>query len=335
MKSLRKIFFFTFKALVIFLLLLACNQPSEKKLPVSTGTMAEVLVIMPGSLWNSQVGSFVKNLLQQDFKGLNASEPIFIPRHIEPQKFDGIYLTFRKILRVTIADTVKKNRILFIKDLHSHPQLLVDVYATDDTSAIESIKQFGQKIITSFQETEITRLQEVFKEHMNVKIKKQLSDQFGFYLTMQESFYIAKTSNNFAWLRFEPRDYSIGILVYTRDFKDSSQLTSDSIISYRNLMTKKHIPGQLEGSYMSTEDQFEPEVCTVKFKNIQAIEIRHLWKTVNDYMGGPFLSYTFLDSSKSTIITIEGYAYYPNHDKRELMLQIEAILKSFTLADKE
>lgn len=335
MKCFKKFYLLSIKVLLILVFLFACNQPSEKKLPVSTGTMAEVLVIMQKTVWNSDVGTYVKNFLQQDFKGLNASEPIFIPRYIEPQQFDGIYLTFRKILRVTIADTVKKNRILFIIDPHAHPQLLVDVYATDDSSALLALKQFESKIIADFKETEITRLKEVFRDNMNVKIKKHLSDHFGFYMVMQESFYIAKTDQNFAWLRFEPRDYSIGILVYTRKFKDSTQLRPDSIIAYRNLITKKYIPGQLEGSYMSAEDQFSPEVDTINFNYIRAIEIRHLWKTVNDYMGGPFLSYTFLDSLKSNIINIEGYAYYPNHDKKELMLHIEAILKSFSPAEKD
>jgi len=327
MKKLASTFVIT---LIILIMFFACNHLIENKLPAGTGTLAEVLVIMPQKEWKGQVGFVVKDMLQQDIVGVNASEPLFIPRYIEPQQFDKIYLTFRKILRVNVADTVKKNRILYFQDVYAHPQMFIDVYAQNDSLAIQLLQQKANHIIQSFRETEILRLQEVFKQYANQRIKKQISEQFGFYLTMQESYYVAKTAKDFAWYRFEPKDYSIGILVYTREFKDSSQLLPESILAYRNQITKAYIPGQLEGSYMSTEEQFPPEVDTVPFYNTRAIEIRHLWKTINDYMGGPFLSYTFHDVVNNRIITLEGYAFYPNHDKRELMFHIEAVLRSYT-----
>jgi hypothetical protein len=42
-------------------------------------------------------------------------------------------------------------------------------------------------------------------------------------------------------------------------------------------------------------------------------------------MGGPFLNYAILDEENNRIISLDGYVYYPNNDKRDLLLQLEAM----------
>jgi hypothetical protein len=59
-----------------------------------------------------------------------------------------------------------------------------------------------------------------------------------------------------------------------------------------------------------------------------AVEIRGIWKVHNDFMGGPFVSYTFVNPNNNKIITLYGYVYKPNTEKRDLLRQVETILYS-------
>ena len=58
------------------------------------------------------------------------------------------------------------------------------------------------------------------------------------------------------------------------------------------------------------------------------IELRGKWRVENDFMAGPFTSYTFCNLQKNKLITIEGYVYYPNKEKRNFMRQLQAICRS-------
>ena len=59
-----------------------------------------------------------------------------------------------------------------------------------------------------------------------------------------------------------------------------------------------------------------------------AVETRGLWMVQNDFMGGPFISYTFVDPTLERVITIDGYVYNPSDLKRNFIRQMEAIFHS-------
>jgi PAS domain S-box-containing protein len=58
-------------------------------------------------------------------------------------------------------------------------------------------------------------------------------------------------------------------------------------------------------------------------------------KMEGDFMGGPFVSYTFLDPKYKRIVTIDGYVYFPGQDKKNLLRQVEAIIYSFRIPEAE
>ena len=69
----------------------------------------------------------------------------------------------------------------------------------------------------------------------------------------------------------------------------------------------------------------------MKFNDINAIESRGLWFVENDYMGGPFISYTIEDKANERLIVVEGFSYSPSSKKRDVVFELEAILKTTEL----
>ena len=97
----------------------------------------------------------------------------------------------------------------------------------------------------------------------------------------------------------------------------------------RNAMLKDLVPGQSKGSYMVTEMNFPISFKHFDFQKNYAVEMRGLWKVNGDFMGGPFVNISFLDSVNNRIICMDAYVYYPNHNKRELLRELEAIMYTY------
>ena len=83
-----------------------------------------------------------------------------------------------------------------------------------------------------------------------------------------------------------------------------------------------------------TISALKPGYRWVKLKDKSFAEMRGLWEVVNDYMGGPFVSHTFLDEQNHYVITMVAFVYAPKYDKRNYLRQVESIIYSFDWADE-
>ena len=61
-------------------------------------------------------------------------------------------------------------------------------------------------------------------------------------------------------------------------------------------------------------------------QGIDYIEMRGLWTLEGGFMGGPFISYAFIDEETSRAVVVTGFVYAPRDEKRELLRQVEALM---------
>ena len=149
-------------------------------------------------------------------------------------------------------------------------------------------------------------------------------------MAFPSGFYVAKKAPEFMWVRKETQHNSQGMIIYSYDFVDTMSFDRSRILSFRNSMTQEYIPGPTEGSYMVVAEEYSPIISKrTEFDKKFAIETRGLWRLEGDFMGGPFVNYTFVDEKTNKVITIDSYVYAPNAPKRDLMIQMEAIAHSF------
>ncbi len=323
-----------FILLGMFLLMLSnsCTQSDYQGLPPATGGMSELLVVLQNQKWDSNVGEEIRLLFSSAQNGLNQPEPMYDLMQITHNEFKGMFEKNRKILKIVISDTVKTDQVLARRDVYAAPQMIIEVHAKTDQGVIDLLYSRFPSMVEMYKEVERERISDAFAKTENLKLRQDMIDQFGFYFIMPESFYNAKEATQFAWYRLEHSRYSQCLLVYVREFVDSAQFSPNNIVRYRNKVCMENVPGELPGSYMSTDTVFFPDARLVNFAETQAVEMRGLWRTEGDFMGGPFLNYTFLDEKDNQVITLEGYVYYPNEDKRDLLMQLESIIYSFRYA---
>jgi len=323
-------FFFLF---VFFILgFTSCtNDESQYKKTRSLGGTSEILVILQNEdQWNTQIGQTIREYFSKEQYGLPQSEPRFKVLHIKVANFSDLFQKHRNILIVNIDEKVKTTKIETRKDFWASPQQVFKITAPSARDFVKVFRLKHQFLIEKYLDSERQRIRSVFRPSLNSKAMTQLKKKFGFTMEIPSGFYVAKSEPGFMWLRREAVKYSQGIVIISIPYKDTVQFSRKSILARCQQYERQYIPGPTAGSFMTKDMTFVPPKISLvnDFPAGYTIEMRGLWKVQNDFMGGPFVSYTFLHPNKHNIITIEGYIYQPNKKKRDLLLQVESILYS-------
>jgi hypothetical protein len=109
-----------------------------------------------------------------------------------------------------------------------------------------------------------------------------------------------------------------------------SDSTIVEIIKIRDEVTKTKIPGE-DGIYMTIEDAYVPSMYETIIDNKKAFEVRGIWEIKGQYMAGPFITYAIKDEVNKRYLIADGYVYAPSLEKRDLVFELESILKSIKI----
>lgn len=320
---------------VLFAFLSSCFDPQKHQMSSSGGGTSEILVVMEKHYWEKESGKAIKDYLGQFQYGLNQEEPIFKLINIPEASLNDIYKKHRNLLWVDI-DKNKAEKFELKKNVWSQPQSIFKFSAPSEEAFIRLFQDNKESVMEGFKESERVRINSAFKPSVKIEHARKMDKLFGFNLAVPKSFYWAKEDENFLWLRKETKDFSQAIVVYTKLYTDTADLSKESLIAFRDSSLKKHIQGTEINSYMGTETNIAPQTRKIIFNDMYAIEMRGFWRQYGGgFMGGPFLSYSFVDENTGRLISIEGYVQYPNENKRDLLLQLEAILHTFKFAEEE
>ncbi len=319
-------------ALCILLTLMAtaCDKKQLGEKPSSSGKTCEILVVANQSLIGGPVGTALKDYFMQEQPGLNQSEPLFTLPFLTLSAFEDakMFQTYRNIIMININDTCKE-KLEIMKDYKSKPQIVFILNAPNNAAFLHLFNEKKEMIKATFDETERIRINQAFKSMEEVNTGKQVERIFNFSMVFPKGFKVSKKTRDFAWIRQESKDYTEAVMIYTYPYEDKKQLNPQHIIALRDSISKQYIPGPTEGSYMTSEKEFAPVSKEINFNGLYAIEMRGLWKLKGDFMGGPFINYTFVDEKNNRIIMLDGFLYSPKKPKRDLLKQIESIIYTY------
>jgi hypothetical protein len=79
---------------------------------------------------------------------------------------------------------------------------------------------------------------------------------------------------------------------------------------------------------MITEAAYAPYLSYTVLDKRYAYETKGTWEMENDFMSGPFINYSIVDKPNKRILVVEGFCYAPSKEKRDLMFELEAIIKT-------
>jgi hypothetical protein len=319
------------------IILLASCSGEQAGMPRSSGKTAEMIVATNSDArWNGMVGEAIREFFTQDYEVLPQPEPLFEMIHIPISILaeNKIFKGHHNILIADIDENVQRSVLDAKKDLWSSPQRVIKISAPTEKDFIDYFAENKEVILKILMDSEFERLRRTFRGFRDPKVVGRVRDQFRFTLEIPSGFYVATHRADFMWIRRETQHNSLGLMIYTYDFIDTIAFDVNRIVAFRNAITEEFIPGPTPGSYMAVADDFYPVISRpVNLQGMYAVETRGLWKLIGDFMGGPFVNYTFVDERTNKVVTIDGYVYAPNAPKRDLLIQAESIIRSVMLVD--
>lgn len=318
--------------LLIALAFTSCDESIRRaKQDRSTGATSEIMVVVQNEdQWTGRIGDSLRSFFLDYQYGLPQPESRNELKHIKAAGFTDLFKKHKAIIEVDIDPSLEKAVAETAEDMWASPQRYIKISAPNITSWVELFDKQKEVYQQWFNKVEHQRILNVFHGTIDQGVSDTIAKRFGFSMIVPQGFYIAVDKPDFMWLRKELERSSADIVLYQVPYKDTLQFEPQSLVAMRNMMMQQNIPGPTEGSYMSTEMEFVlPLVTTVNdFPAGYAKEMRGMWKMENDFMGGPFVSYTFADDHTGNLVTAEGFYYEPNQKKRNMLLQLESILYS-------
>lgn len=324
--------------LIFTLILLASckDKVSNKEILLdSSGNINHVSVVIDNEWWDGSVGEAIRGVLAAPIYGLPQDEPLFTINQIPPSVFSGFVTKNRTILKIEESNN---SGMTILENVYAQPQKVVVISGKSKQEIIDGINENASKIVDIFRNEELAERQ----RQMNKSPHKYKSIENKLNLTIQfpSAYKIAIESDNFFWIRKDITTGTTNLMIF--DVPYNAIKRNDSLISQivklRDSIGKVYIKGRQDGeitadgkkieSYMITEDAYAPFLRETILDNKPTLESKGIWDLKADFMGGPFINYAIDDKINKRWVIVEGFAFAPSVEKRDYMLELEAIIKT-------
>ncbi len=312
--------------LLFAFLAVACEDSPDTFRHLSKGRAYEVVVVATDSMQKSAPYDTLRAVLGKEVEMINQSEPIYDVVTTVPSNFKHILMQHRNVIIMEAGHQYDSTSITIEYDTYSRPQVIMRFTSPSSDSLASFISKHQGKIITVLDNAERKRLMNGLAKQTADNINDTIKSMFDVSMKIPRGYTIRDQKDNFLWVSNETPTTSQGIFMYTYFYDSDVVFTQKYAISMRNTFASM-IPGALDSSYMATSEVFPPLVSRSIIDSVQWIVQRGFWDVHNDFMGGPFVSFSTLDVPRNRIIVIDTYVYSPlaHKRKRNLLRNLEAI----------
>lgn len=310
------------------LLLFSCDEKKQDPkalLPESNGKINNVSVVIDENLWSGEIGDSIRKKFAAPVDGLPQEEPLFNLNQYPIKIFEGIIRKSRNIIIVN-----KGNRSGFVEKQNEFavPQKVFYLVGKTNEELLQLIEEKSSVIINSIKSSEVDENQR--RLNKSLISDKKIQDQFGIKLNIGYGYKYDMVKDKFLWIRKEFSSGYNSVLVYEVPLHviDKDSNTIGNITAMRDSIGKQFIHGTLDNTWMITEEAYAPYLFNTTIKGRKTYETKGTWELKNDYMAGPFINYAIRDEKNNRYLILEGFTYNPSKSKRDLIFELEAIIKS-------
>ncbi len=319
---------------------LSCNKTSnENLLPPITGKAGEVVLVMPDNLFDGSLGDSIANVLTKEEialpqTGMQGAEPIFDLVQIPPKAFSNIFKSHRNIIIAKLNPELPQAIIKVERDYWAFHQVLIRLEAPTREAFAELIYNKDDFIVETLREAEIGRQVYLNRKFENSELHRTLLANHDIITHFPKGYEARVDTGNFAWIQHDPQEIIQGVLIWDYPYGDEDQISYAKLLSKQDKMLKTRVPGEVKGSYMAIDFENAPvHSKTLTHKGNFVRELKGLWEMENGFMGGPFVSWTFVDEKRNRLVTIFGFVYAPKYKKRNHIRKIESLLRTVEFPD--
>ena len=294
------------------------------------GAPYELIVVCDQPEWQGALGDTLRSILTEPVAGLNQREPLFDVLRVLPSGFENLVTRHRNVLQVLVDAEVEEPAAAVQYDLYAQPQIVVTLQGPTQQSLVDYLGAHRGELLYVLEKAERDRAVKANETYGNPGIESAILKTFGVEMKVPKGYTLAAQKPDFIWARNEYPTASQGFFIYSYPYEGKQSHTEEALVAARNKYAAQ-IPGPSEGSYMITSDAFAPDYRLFRMEGRLWCELRGFWDVHGDFMGGPFVSYTTVDTATNRVFTLDCYVYAPDLNKprkRNYMRGVEHLLYS-------
>lgn len=279
-------------------------------------------------LWNGEIGDSIRKKFASPVDGLPQEEPLFTINQYPIKALDGNKTNNRNII---IIKKEEKTSYEFKENEFAKPQNVVHISGTTSADIIKLLQENTDDIIKKVRYTEIvTNQKSIAKSLLSDNVLKR---KFKVDINVPSNYHYALVRSNFVWLKKEIVSGSNSVLVYTVPLKTilKDDNVVNNIVKMRDSVEGMFVRSKSKNAQMITEKAYSPYFESIVLDKKRTYQTKGTWELRGDFMSGCFINYAIIDRRKKRFVVVEGFCYAPSADKRDLMFELEAIIKSIKI----
>lgn len=331
--------------------------------PIAMGRINEIIAVADEDLWESPVSDTFNYYFQSAYPIMPAPEPMFDVRHFSPKELgqeplrqelctyvvladlEDMEATTTKMLRRDLGEErflkAKQDpafRSSVGKDKWARGQIIIYLFANGKENLMKTIRENYSAVAKRVRLHDKPKLDAsiyVLKNESPGLIEK-IRNKFGITIRIPGDFTSLKeNTENFMWFKKDTKDAALNIVIQKFPYTNTSQLDPENLIRLRDEYGKVHIASEVLGSYMVTNTSDLPTYdYTYDIDGLYTREVRGIWEMEKDFKGGPYATYLIHDKDSNELIFIDTFVFAPGKSKRDMMLQLDYIVKTLKVVPK-
>jgi hypothetical protein len=158
----------------------------------------------------------------------------------------------------------------------------------------------------------------------NAALRQETLSRFGWSLTLPPSYRADMRRAEEGFVSFRRDDPPLLMFVYWEE--ESSLPSPDSCLTLRDELGVRFYQGDKVVADRS-------QAAETNFLGREAIRLEGLWRNDELVIGGPFSGYWFVAPDESRLYYLDLAVYAPSMDKLNLMRELEALARTFSIGE--
>lgn len=300
----------------------------------SQGSPYELVLVCDQPRWEGEVGDTLRAIFTQPVAVINRREPLFDVLRVTGQSFTKLARQHRNILKIEIDPVIGDTLTAVQYDVTAAPQIVMTLQAHDDKAAVEYLSNHRNDLLHALEMAERDRSTAYAAKFNERFIESRIRDLFGVEMKIPKGYTIRSEQDDFMWISYEYPAASQGFFLYSYPYRGKYSLSPEALAAARAKYASR-IPGPSEGSYMITAEAYEPDYRIFRLEGRLWVEMRGFWDVANDFMGGPFVSYTTVNTATNEVFTIDCYVYSPKNHQRNYIRALEHLIYGVSFPEPE
>ena len=242
----------------------------------------------------------------------------------------------RSMLPDSLEERVRQDQSFAfpLQDLWARDQYVLLLSAQSPERLAELIREQGVGLSNRLLASELQRREgEVFEKGEQTSLSDSLMGRFGWSVRMQHDYvWTVDTTNFVQFRRILPENDRWMWSWWTDGFSDPGRITPEWINTKRDSLLQEHMKGRRDGSHLVTEYRRPVLTSSVDHPRYLAFETLGTWDMTGDFMGGPFVNFTYYDYETQRLHMVEYGQFAPKIGKRRFVRQFRAMGRTFESA---